>query len=66
MTVKERIKAAIKMKPLDRLLFWPKLIKPYADKWGGTLEVFFYFISSDCITGVNGVFKENSLDKYWR
>ena len=58
MTSKERIEAAMRNEPLDRLPFWPKLDPAYENKWGKTNSWFHEFIGSDYMGGVGNSFRE--------
>ncbi|MCL2833277.1 MAG: hypothetical protein FWD78_08915 [Treponema sp.] len=58
MTVKERAKAAMEMKPVDRLPFWPKLDEAFRKKWGKPVPQFHDYIGSDRVIGINQVFRE--------
>ena len=58
MTSKERIRAAVTNQPLDRLPFWPKLDKAYANRWGHPASYFHQYIGSDYVTGISHSFTE--------
>ena len=52
MTSKDRIKAWIEVKPVERLPFWPKLDGAYQNKWGKPVGELHTYIGSDKIGGI--------------
>ena len=58
MTHKERIIAAVALKQVDRLPFWPKLDRAYENAWGEPVSVFHERFGSDVIVGIRNSFTE--------
>jgi len=54
MTPKERIIAAMKFEPVDRLPFWPKLFGVYETRWGRPETYFHDLIGSDRVAWLFG------------
>ena len=58
MTPKERVRAAVEFKAIDRIPFWPKIDKSYEYKWGRPPSYYHDLIKSDRIAGICKSFSE--------
>jgi len=58
MTSKERITAAVKMQPVDRLPLWPKLDGSYPGHWGKTNAEWHRELGTDIVGGCGQVCRE--------